>query len=156
MPILTRRNLAFGLFLLYLAVAAPLALVQAWTRVSDGLPHLGEDPETARRRTFGAPYTDAIAGIRRALPPGLAYVLINADDHEEGAPLWVRHDLAPHPAIFFGRLSQLPPNVRRAFPRGSQPVILTFGYKEPPLLVGRKEFLDWFETPGRKGLPGKD
>ncbi len=149
----TVARLALGLFALYLALAVPLAFSTAFTRLAEGLPHLGEDPPTARRRVFGTPYAEAIEGIRRALPPGYVYVLINADDQDDGLPLWVRYDLAPHRAIYLGRLSKLPPNVRRAFPRGGQPVVLTYGAKEPPRLIDRADFLDWFETPGRTGLP---
>jgi hypothetical protein len=136
-------------------VAAPKAIAVAWERLADGLPHLGEAPAAARRRVLGVAYTEAIEGIRRALPPGYVYVLINADEHDEGGPLWARFDLAPHPAIFLGRLSKLPPRVRRAFPRGPQPVVLTFGDGEPPRLIDRHDFLDWFETPGRTGTPGR-
>ncbi|MEA2694795.1 MAG: hypothetical protein QOJ16_4182 [Acidobacteriota bacterium] len=130
-------------------------MATAYSRVVQGVPHIGEDTATARRRVFGAPYVEAIEGIRRALPPGFVYVLINADDQDDGFPLWVRHDLAPHRAIYLGRLSELPPNVRRAFPHGGQPVVLTYSYKEPPRLISRQEFLDWFETPGRTGSPEK-
>ena len=130
----------------------PKALIAAWEQVADGVPHLGESPAAARRRTLGAPYAEAIEGIRRALPPGFAYVLINAEDKDEGGPLWIRFDLAPHPALFLGRLSRLPPRVRRAFPRGPQPVVLAFG-GEPPRLIERNEFLAWFEAPGRTGRP---
>jgi hypothetical protein len=142
-------RLAVGFFALYLAIAAALALKTAFSRISEGLPHLGEAPPTARRRVFGTPYTEAIEGIRRTLPPDSVYLLINTDDEDDGFPLWVRYDLAPRRALYLGRLSQLPWNVRRAFPRGGQPVVLTFGSEKPPRLVGRKEFLDWFETPGR-------
>jgi hypothetical protein len=146
-------RLALGLFALYLGIAVPWALATAASRIGEGVPHLGEDPATARRRVFGAPYAEAIQGIRRALPPGSIYVLINADPEDDGFPLWVRNDLAPHRAIYLGRLSELPPNVRRAFPRGRQPVVLTYSYKEPPRLVDRKEFLDWFETPAQTASP---
>jgi hypothetical protein len=132
-----------------------LAVETAYTRLQEDLPHLGDDPPTARRRVFGTPYTEAIEGIRRALPPGSVYVLINANDKDEGFPLWVRYDLAPHRAIYLGRLSQLPWNIRRAFPHGDPPVVLTYGAKEPPRLIDRREFLDWFETPGPTGLPEK-
>jgi len=134
-------------------VTVPKALIATWEQVAVGVSHLGEGPAAARRRTLGVPYTEAIEGIRRALPPGSVYVLINADDKDEGDPLWTRFDLAPHPALFLGRLSRLPPRVRRAFPRGQPPVVLTFGNGEPPRLLGRAEFLDWFETPGRTGRP---
>jgi hypothetical protein len=80
-------------------------------------------------------------------------VLINANDKDEGFPLWVRYDLAPRRAIYLGLLSKLPSNIRRAFPHGGQPVVLTSGDKEPPRLIDRQEFLDWFETPGRTGRP---
>ena len=132
-----------------------VGLKTAYTRLTEGLPHLGEAPPTARRRVFGVPYTAAIEGIRRALPPDSVYVLINADDKDDGFPLWVRYDLAPNRAIYLGRLSKLPPNVRRAFPRGGQPVVLTDGDREPPRLIDRDDFLDWFETPGRTARPEK-
>jgi hypothetical protein len=132
-----------------------LALARAVSRIGEGVPHLGEDTETARRRVFGSAYVEAIDGIRRALPPGSIYILINADKEDDGFPLWVRYDLAPHRAIYLGRLSELPPNVRRAFPRGGQPVILTYGGQEPPRLIDRQEFLTWFETPGHTGPPEK-
>jgi hypothetical protein len=82
-------------------------------------------------------------------------VLINADEEDEGMPLWVRFDLAPRRAIFLGRLKDLPRRVRRAFPRGGQPVVLTFDDREPPRLVSRDEFLDWFETPGHPASLGR-
>lgn len=146
-------RLALGLFALYLGVTVPWALATAVTRLGEGVPHLGEDTATARRRVFGDAYAEAIEGIRRALPPGAIYVLINADKEDDGFPLWVRYDLAPHRAIYLGRLANLPPNVRRAFPRGAQAVILTFGGQEPPRLIDRQDFLTWFETPERADAP---
>jgi hypothetical protein len=124
--------------------------------MAEGVPHLGEDPATARRRVFGTPYTEAILGIRRALPPGYVYVIINMDDEDDGFPLWVRYDLAPHRAIYLGRLSQLPPNVRRDLPRGGQPIVLTYGSQAPPQLISRRDFLDWFESPNRTRMPQRD
>jgi len=79
-------------------------------------------------------------------------VLINADDKDEGDPLWTRFDLAPHRPSFSGGFPGCRPGAAR-LPRGQPPVVLTFGNGEPPRLLGRAEFLDWFETPGRTGRP---
>lgn len=129
-------------------------MATAVTRFREGVPHLGEDPATARRRVFGTPYAEAIEGIRRALPPDYAYVIVNMDEEDDGFPLWVRYDLAPRHAIYLGRLSQLPPNLKRVLPR--QPLVLTYGSRLPPQLITRRDFLDWFEDPDHNRWPDRD
>jgi hypothetical protein len=58
------------------------------------------DPTEARRRTFGAAYTDAVDAIRRALPDDAWYLLFPpADSAETGWAVWVRYDLAPRRPI---------------------------------------------------------
>ncbi|MEO6194352.1 MAG: hypothetical protein ABIS20_15185 [Thermoanaerobaculia bacterium] len=54
------------------------------------------DPAEARRRTFGAAYTDAIDAIRRALPDDSWYLVVSPESSDaSGWALWVRYGLAP-------------------------------------------------------------
>jgi len=54
------------------------------------------DSSEARRRSFGAAYTSAVDGIRRALPEDSWYLLVSPERTEaDGWALWVRYDLAP-------------------------------------------------------------
>jgi hypothetical protein len=54
------------------------------------------DPLEARRRTFGAPYVDAVAAIRRNLPDDAWYLLFPPEEPDKtGWSFWVRYDLAP-------------------------------------------------------------
>jgi hypothetical protein len=58
------------------------------------------DSAEARRRTFGAAYTDAIDAIRRALPDDSWYLVVSPEPADaSGWALWVRYDLAPRRPI---------------------------------------------------------
>jgi hypothetical protein len=64
-----------------------LADARRWARLT---------PAEARRRAFGAAYTDAVETIRRELPEDAWYLLIPPKDYEAtGWAVWLRHDLAP-------------------------------------------------------------
>lgn len=56
------------------------------------------DLREARRRTFGAAYTDAVEAIRRELPSDASYLLVPRHT-PIGWELWVRYDLAPRRPI---------------------------------------------------------
>jgi len=135
--------LASGLFALYLASAAFLCLGHAAVRVGRAWQHRGESPAAARRRVFGAPYCDAIAALRRAIPVDGSYVLVDAGGRAEGSALFVRYDLAPRRAIFIGRWDALPASdsLRRTLPRGL-PVIVAENGAAPPRALDRRGFLD--------------
>jgi hypothetical protein len=160
-------TLALLIFLGFLAVAVPIALMRSTGEARAALDLADETAFQRRTRTFGVAYTDAIEAIRTAIPRDGAYLLFNGDDTEEGGPLWVRFDLAPRRAIFLGRLSDAgsAPRVKRRAPRAARWVVIAYGPYRAPVLMERHELLSrhpQVETPvelakrtGRKTRPGE-
>ncbi len=134
---------ALALFGLFLALAVPLAGYKSARELRHALLSRHETPYQARTRTFGAGYTDAIEEIRRTIPPGGAYLLLNADDHDEGGPIWVRFDLAPRRAVYLGKLKSLTTadRLRRRAPKAARWVIIARGPYHPPVLIERFRFI---------------
>jgi hypothetical protein len=140
-------RVALVVLAVHLAVAVPFALARSAKRSLAAARHLDETPREARQRTFGAAYVAAIEEARRAIPEDGVYLLVDAQDREEGAPFWVRFDLAPRRALFLGKLSELPPPAKlRARARV---VVLATGGRRPPNVLDRATFLRSLERGAR-------
>lgn len=136
---------AFGLFL---ATSLPVALGTSANRVLQALRRAGESPEAARVRVFGAPYVDTVDSIRRTIPPDGVYALVDGEPVEEGAALWVRHDLAPRKAVFLGKMAKLPgvKRLRSRVPARARWVVIAYTNGRPPELIERFRFLEELEA----------
>lgn len=141
-------TVALVLFGLFLAVAVPWAGYKSARAVWHALHQLDETPYQARSRTFGPGYTDSIAEIRRTIPPGGAYLLLNGDDRDEGGPIWVRFDLAPRRAVYLGKLKDVTTadRLRRRAPKAARWVIIARGPYHPPVLIERFRFMRQLRT----------
>ncbi|HVR07377.1 MAG TPA: hypothetical protein VMW75_04970 [Thermoanaerobaculia bacterium] len=153
---------AAGLLGLYLAVAVPKGLWRAGGEVADAVDD-HESPDQARRRLFGDSYTDAIDEIRRALPAGEGYLMVEGGSGMLGGTYWVRYDLAPRRAVYLGRLNELTSaqQVRRRLVANLRHVVVAFGSHKPPRLYDRFRFLQEIDRRARagsavRGGPGSD
>jgi hypothetical protein len=137
------RAAALALFALFLAVSLPSAAVRAAKRLAQAAGLAGEDWSAARRRVFGAPWVEAVEAIRRTIPRDAPYLLVDATREEEGGAYWVRYELAPRPALFLGKVQDLPPPDRLARQLAGGPpwVVVALRDREPPLLFPREVFL---------------
>lgn len=142
------RLVALAAFGLFLATSLPVALGTSANRLLQALRRAGESPEAARLRVFGIPYVDTIATIRRSIPPDGVYALIDGEPGDEGAALWVRHDLAPRKAVFLGKMHQLPGvrRLRSRMPARARWVVIAYAGGRPPELVERFRFLAALEA----------
>jgi hypothetical protein len=106
----------------------------------------GEEPAAARRRVFGKEYVAAIEAIRRAVPAGASYLLVDGGREEQGAISRVRFDLAPRRPLWIGELARLPAasRLRANLPGGPKRVVIAFP-DGPPQLFDRPAFLRWLE-----------
>jgi hypothetical protein len=142
------RAAALAVFALYFVLAIPPALLRSvrWTR--QALAVAGEDPLAERRRFLTPPYVDAIETIRRTIPRGGEYLLVDGGTELEGGAYWVRFELAPRRARYVGRLSELPAAgvLRRTMPRGPRWLVMSFRDPVPPILMERDEFLRRFQA----------
>ncbi len=137
-----------GVFLLAAGVAASL---NTSVRLGQAVALVGEDGAAARRRFQGADYMDAIEQIRRTIPPGGEYLLVDGGEERQAAPLWVRFDLAPRRARLVGALRDLPDpdQLAERMPASSRWVVIAF-YGRPPVLIDRETFL--LQLRGASGL----
>ncbi len=154
LKLLRRQPLCFfrvgagaGALLVLIGWGIPNMLYQSSLLLADARRWASLDASEARRRTFGAAYTEAIDSIRRALPPDASYLLVPENmPAGSGWELWVRYDLAPRRPILIqsrgGRGlrgpkgTAIPKWVDRAVVPGNDgvPVLLT----RDQLLAGRK------------------
>jgi hypothetical protein len=127
----------------HVGVAGAVALLRSARHLREDAHHLGEDPAVGRRRVFGAGYVAAIEGIRRAVPADGAYLLVDAQESEEGALYWVRFDLAPRRALLVGRTDEpeVVEELRRVRGKGLQQVVVVYGGGRAPELVRRGALL---------------
>jgi hypothetical protein len=143
---------AAGLLGLYLAAALPWGLGRAWLEVVRAAS-AHESPAEARRRVFGETYASAIEEIRRALPAGESYLLVEGGSGMLGDAVWVRYDLAPRRAIYLGQLNELTSGmqVRRRLVANLRHVVVAFGNGRPPRLYERYSFLQEIDRRARAG-----
>ena len=148
-----RRLLAravLALMAVHVSVAGSAAVVRSLRQLSQAARSLDEDPPAARRRVFGAPYVEAVEEIRRTIPADGAYLLVDAQEREEGALYWLRFDLAPRRALFLGRLDELAAAPQLPPRRGEASlVVIAYGREQPPRLLRRGELLRWMRGGSR-------
>lgn len=136
-------TLALGLFAVFLAASLFRAAVESVQKGVLMYRLRGETPLQERSRCYGAAYTREIEAIRRTIPPGGAYILINGDSGEHGGPFWVKFDLAPRRAYYLGELDKLE-NVERLrgrIPRAARWVVIAYGPYRRPVLMERHELV---------------
>ena len=131
------------MLVLFLATAAPSMLLRSVGWSARAVSLAGEGPREARRRVLGGPWADAVEEIRRTVPSGGEYFLVNGGTEWGGGPNWARYDLAPRRALFLGLLSELPAGalLRERLPAGPQWVVIAFQEPQPPVLMAREDFL---------------
>ncbi|HEV8582255.1 MAG TPA: hypothetical protein VGX68_24555 [Thermoanaerobaculia bacterium] len=100
--------------------------------LSDARRWAALDLREARRKTFGAAYTDAIQTIRRELPSDATYLLVPRST-PVGWELWIRYDLAPRRPILLQ-------------PRAG-------GGLRGPKGTAVPKWVDWAVVPGDEGVP---
>jgi len=147
---------AAGLLGMFLAVAVPLAVLHAGRKVVEAAK-AHESLAAARARVHGLEYTRAIDQIRRELPPDGAYLLVMGGEPNSGGAYWVRYDLAPRRAFYFGRLDDFTSSaqVRHALPANLRHVVVAFDSKVPPRLYERYRFLEEIDRRAGEGSRGR-
>ena len=141
------RFIGVALFASFLIVSLPAALRRSIDCIELARHQAGETALAQRTRVWGAPYTLAIEGIRRAIPRDGVYALVNGDAVDMGAPIWIRFDLAPRRAVLLGGAAELrdPQRVRRRLPRAARWVVVAYDAR-PPELMDRALFLRRLEA----------
>jgi len=144
------------LLALFLAVAVPWALLHAGREVVQAA-HAHESLAEARARVDGLEYARAIDSIREELPAGDAYLLVMGGKPNSGGAYWVRYDLAPRRALYFGRLDDFTSGAqaRHELPANLRHVVVTFDTGEPPRLYERYRFLQEIDRRAREGSSGR-
>jgi hypothetical protein len=147
---------AAGLLGLFLAAGVSAALLHAGRELYRAA-YAHESLAEARGRVYGEAYTRAIDQIRRDLPAGEGYLLVEGGDPGTGGAYWVRYDLAPRRAVFLGRLDELTSGarVRRRLEANLRHVVVAFDAGEPPRLYDRYRFLQEIERGAVEGSRGR-
>jgi hypothetical protein len=147
------RAATVALFAASLLVAGPQAGRNTRVLIVQAVSRLGEDFRQARRRALGASWVAAEEEIRRAIPTGGEYLLVDGGAERQGATLFLRYQLAPRRARFAGRMSEVADPVRwaAALPTAPRWVVVAYPRPQPPVLVDRAEFPRWLkEKLGRR------
>ncbi len=143
------RAAALVLLAASLVAALPLAALHVARRIYEIAPLAGEDARGAHARQLGAAAAEALDSIRRAIPPGGDYLLLDGGAEWQGATYWVRFELAPRRARYVGRLSETTEASTRDLrqlrqllrqPGGPPWVVVAFPH-DPALLLERGELL---------------
>ena len=136
-------TLALGLFAVHLALSMSRAAVDTARSGLLLLEARGETPYEERLRAYGSEYIRAIEEIRRTIPEDGAYILISGVSEAEGAPYWVKYDLAPRRAVYLGELRSLQPvnRLRKRLPRAARWVVIAYDSYRPPVLIERFKFI---------------
>ncbi|MFY9823857.1 MAG: hypothetical protein WAM82_20930, partial [Thermoanaerobaculia bacterium] len=98
--------------------------------------------------SLGAAAAEALDAIRRTIPPGGDYLLLDGGAEWQGATYWVRFELAPRRARYVGRLSEISAaadqlqQLRRSLslPGGPRWVVIALPH-DPAILLDRGELL---------------
>ena len=137
-------RLALGLFAVFLAVSLFQAARAALRSGFLLFQARGETPYEERIRAYGSDYIRAIEKIRRTIPEDGAYILISGVSEAEGAPYWIKYDLAPRRAAYLGELRSLQPveRLRKRLPRAARWVVIAYDSYRPPVLIERFKFIE--------------
>jgi hypothetical protein len=149
---------AVGLLVLFLATVVPLAGQRTFLRLRWALRAAGEPPVAARLRQFGPAYVVAVERMRRHIPAGEPYVLLEARGAEPGAVFGVRFDLLPRRAVKIEGLQDLSDPARRSDCIQGQLrwLVVVFGHARPPLLFAVQPHLPAGCRPAPWSGPGRD
>jgi hypothetical protein len=148
------RTVALALLAASLLAALPLTAIRSVRRISEVVPLAGEDARGARARVLGAPQVAALDAIRRTIPAGGEYLLVDGGEEWQGATYWVRFELAPRRARYVGRLSEMagpssdPQGRAWHLPAGPRWVVVAFPH-DPAVLLDRDELVRRLE--GKSG-----
>ena len=142
------RAVALALLAVSMLAALPLAALRVSRRLAEVVPLAGENARGAHVRRLGAAAADALDSIRRAIPPGGDYLLLDGGEEWQGATYWVRFELAPRRARYVGRLNEMsgqtgpPTELRQTLSRPDGPrwVVVAFP-RDPALLLDRADLL---------------
>lgn len=147
---------AAGLLVLFLAAGVSIALLRAGRELYLAA-YAHESLAEARARVYGEAYTRAIDQIRRELPAGEGYLLVEGGVPGSGGAYWVRYDLAPRRALYLGRLEELTSGfrLRRRLGANLRHIVVTFDSGRPPRLYDRYRFLQEIDRPAREGSRGR-
>src|ERR1700687_1470662 len=147
---------AAGLLAVFRAAGGAPALLRAGRELYQAAD-AHESLDEARARVYGEAYTRAIDQIRRELPAGDGYLLVEAGDPGTGGAYWVRYDLAPRRAVYLGRLDELTSGarMRRRIAANLRHVVVAFDAGEPPRLYDRYRFLQEIDRRAREGSSGR-
>jgi hypothetical protein len=143
---------AAGLLALFLMSGVSAALLRAGSELYQAA-HAHESLAEARARVYGEAYTRAIDQIRRELPAGDGYLLVEGGDPGTGGAYWVRYDLAPRRAVYLGRLDELTSGarIRRRLAANLRHVVVAFDTREPPRLYDRYRFIQEIDRRAGEG-----
>ncbi|HEV7785745.1 MAG TPA: hypothetical protein VGQ28_10445 [Thermoanaerobaculia bacterium] len=142
------RAVALALLAVSLLAAIPMATLRVERRIFQVVQLAGENARGAHARVLGAAAADALDSIRRTIPPGGEYLLLDGGAEEQAATFWVRFELAPRRARYVGRLNEMPgvlgsfQQLRQALSRPGGPrwVVIAFP-RDPAVLLDRGELL---------------
>ncbi len=126
----------------------PLAVDRAARHAGLAFDEARESEEAARARVHGRAFIAAIDAIRRDLPAGEPYLLIDEAPPEQGAANWVRYELAPRRTILVRGGERSARWLRQNVPAGIGWVVVIRGDGEPPALYSRFEYIH--RRPGRE------
>ena len=140
------RAIVLALFAASLLVVLPEMAEIAGKRIAQAASKLGEGSRQARRRFLGPAYVAAVDEVRRAVPPGGEYLLVDGGFERQGAALFLRYELAPRRARFVGRLTEEDASQWLAsLPPGPRWVVVAYPGR-PAVLVDRADFPRWVEA----------
>lgn len=147
------RAVALALLAVSLLAAVPLAVLRVGRRLVEVVPLAGENARGAHVRILGIAAAEALESIRRTIPPGSDYLLLDGGQEWEGATYWVRFELAPRRARYVGRLNEMSGQtgplreLRQTLSRPDEPrwVVIAFP-RDPAVLLDRGELLRRMEA----------
>lgn len=146
------RHLTTTLVVVLVASCLPRALTSAGGRPVDLARYGREDARSARTRSFGPAYVDAIERIRAALPKGAEYLLANGSPRPS-AVYDVRWDLAPRRCRYLGSARRARTALALADGERSIPWLVLIGPDDVPALVATAEFSGLPRGPEDSGIP---
>ena len=140
------RAVALVLLAVSLLAALPLTVLRVGRRLLEVGLLAGEDARGAHVRVLGTAAADALDTIRRTIPPGGDYLLLDGGSEWQGATYWVRFELAPRRARYVGRLSEMSPSSQRelrrtlGLPDGPRWVVVALPH-DPAILIDRGDLI---------------
>jgi len=128
--------------MLFLGSALPATVARMELHFSRGRESMHLGSLEARGRLLGKPYVQSLAGIRRLIPEGEGYFLVDAGPPGDASPLWVRYELAPRKAVLLGSLAALKPrDIRKVRRSALSWVVIASPSGAPARAVPRDEFV---------------